>query len=244
MIDAVFIADLHLHPKSDELSKKFYFFCDWAKENTKAVYILGDFFHVWAGDDLIDAWSLRIAQKLQEVAASGVKLYFMPGNRDFLIGKKFVKLAKLTLLKDPTVVTLHKNSIMLAHGDKYCTNDRSHQLLRFITRNSIFYRLFMLCSGKIRRKIVARVRIRSQTNNKSQQKLTIVLKSMLKDMRDFKTNTLIHGHIHKPGINVHDYKGKKYKQYVVSDWDDNPTMVCYDSTVGIYLERLRGCNES
>lgn len=244
MIDAVFIADLHLHPQDNALIKKFNIFCEWAKTNTKSVYILGDFFHVWAGDDFLDEWSIKIAKKLCALYENGIKVYFMPGNRDFLIGKKFVNLSKIQLLQDPTVIKLTNQRVMLSHGDRYCTKDWTHQLLRIFTRNKFFCFLFMLLPVVVRGRMVFKVRKNSQNNKKKQEKFDITLHSILGHMKRLQSKTIIHGHIHKPGDTSHSYKGELYKQYVVSDWDDNPVMVCYNDSVGIYLEHLRGCNDS
>ncbi len=239
MIDAVFISDLHLHPQEDAITERFYQFIKWAATNTKKVYILGDFFHVWPGDDALDAWSDSIAERLSWLASQGVTLYFMHGNRDFLLGPRFAKRACMALLKEPTVITLGETNVLLVHGDRYCTDDKGHQWLRRLTRNVIFSTLFLALPYKIRANLVNKVRKHSQTNRrKSVGYMDIVAEDMLQHMQIMQTHVVVHGHIHKPGCVRHDYYGAVYQQYVLSDWDDNPFMMCYDVPNGFYFKRL------
>ena len=241
MNDAVFISDLHLHPNDADITERFNTFIEWATHNTRSVYILGDFFHVWPGDDAIDAWSQSIAAKLAGLAAVGIKLFFLHGNRDFLLGEQFAQLASLTLLGEPTVIKLGNQNVLLVHGDRYCTNDKGHQWLRRLTRNPIFPRLFLLLPFPFRSKLVNEVRQRSQANrNKTTVDMDIVTSVMIDHMRRLDLSILIHGHIHKPGLTTHKYEGNNYLQYVLSDWDDKPNLLCYDRAKGFYFVRLVG----
>lgn len=239
MIDAVFISDLHLHPQETAIKARFDQFIAWAKHHTRAVYILGDFLHAWPGDDALDEWSNGIALQLASLASHGVKLYFMHGNRDFLIGSRFTNLARMSLLKEPTIIRLGDTQLLLVHGDRYCTNDRTHQWLMRITRNALFTRLFLCIPYKTRAKLVSKVREHSQENRKkSARYMDIVPASLLQHMQAMGTQVLIHGHIHKPGLTTHEEQSKLYRQYVLSDWDDNPSILCYDETKGFYFERM------
>ena len=239
MIEAVFISDLHLHPQDIEISKRFNQFLVWAKQHVKKVYILGDLFHVWAGDDTLDDWSVSVAQQFNQLAASGIELYYMHGNRDFLLGKRFAKLASFNMLADPTLITLGKQQVMLSHGDRYCVHDRGHQWLRRLTRNVFFSTLFLSLTSGFRAHLVSKVRKHSQKNReKPSYLMDIVPSAMITHMQQLKTNILIHGHIHKPGLISHSYEGKNYLQYVLSDWDDNPSILCYDSKKGFYFDHF------
>ena len=144
IVDAMFISDLHLHPEDSEITAKYMRFCSWARGKTKKIYILGDFLHVWPGDDAMDAWSKKILGSLADLVDSGIKVYFMPGNRDFLIGKKFIRYAKLIELAEPAIITLGNRKVLLVHGDRYCTKDKSHQRLRRFTRNKLFKFIFII----------------------------------------------------------------------------------------------------
>jgi len=237
MIDAVFISDLHLHPNEDLITDRFDRFIKWAANNTRTLYILGDFFHVWPGDDALDSWSETIASQLAGLVKQGIPVYFMHGNRDFLLGKRFAQLAGFTLLTEPTIITLGKDKILLMHGDRYCTDDKGHQWLRRLTRNWLFPRIFLLFPYKTRAKLVHTIRNRSQINRgKPAYQFDIVPSTMLKHMKQLNVETLIHGHTHKPGLTIHELEGIKYRQFVLSDWDDNPLLMCYDRPNGLYFE--------
>ncbi|OGV40926.1 MAG: UDP-2,3-diacylglucosamine diphosphatase [Legionellales bacterium RIFCSPHIGHO2_12_FULL_42_9] len=233
MLDAVFISDLHLNSCEPQLISRFDAFIAWALDNTRAVYVLGDLFHVWAGDDCVDAWSLAIAHQFQHLAGRGIQLYFMPGNRDFLLGSSFAKQAGFQLLHDPTVITLDGQSILLAHGDAYCILDKAHQRFRCLTRNAWFMSFFLSIPAKWRARLVGKVRAQSQRNrNKSPLVWDVVPKALIKDMRCYHLHTLIHGHIHKPGLRQHQRDDGNYRQFVLSDWDDTPQILIYNKTTG------------
>src|SRR5687768_7344593 len=123
MIDAVFISDLHLNPEEPFITARFNSFIDWAAKNTSKLFILGDFFHVWSGDDALDEWSEEIVKRLLWLTKQQVTVYFMRGNRDFLIGEEFARKANVILLQEPTVLNLEGERIFLVHGDGYCTLD-------------------------------------------------------------------------------------------------------------------------
>jgi UDP-2,3-diacylglucosamine hydrolase len=236
MIDAVFISDLHLHPDNAAITYRFERFIEWASSNARAVYILGDFFHVWPGDDGLDEFSWSIAGQLADLQANGVNVFFMPGNRDFLLGKAFASIAKLILLPDPTVIDLGGEQILLAHGDRYCTRDTGHQWLRRLTRNWFFPKLFMKLPLSRRIKIVNEVRRHSQSNrSKPPLFMEIVVSSMITHMRKLNVRNIIHGHIHVPGKITHQEGGDFFQQYVLSDWDDKPFIMCYDQACGFYF---------
>lgn len=236
MNDAVFISDLHLHPKQPEITAYFQQFIQWAATSTRRLYILGDFFHVWTGDDGIDQWHLDIAAQLSWLAQQGVSISFMHGNRDFLLGETFANAASMTLLQDPTVITLDNQRVLLTHGDQYCTHDRGHQWLRRLTRNRLFSFLFLNIPMALRAKCVSSVRTYSQHHRqKPSWRMAIVPSVMIAQMQRMKTEVVVHGHIHKPGLTTHVVHHKTYRQYVLSDWDVPPTILCYNTTKGFYF---------
>lgn len=238
---AVFISDLHLHPQMPEISKRFDAFIQWAARSTQSLYILGDFFHVWPGDEALDEWSDAIANQLAWLKTQGVKTYFMPGNRDFLLGQTFLDRACMTLLPEPSVIQLDNLSILLVHGDRYCTRDISHQCLRWLTRNALFKCLFLRLPYSLRARLVNRVRTHSQNNRqKPYEHLGVVESSVLRHVKKTKVHYVIHGHTHQPGL----IKQPTYQRYVLSDWDDLPILLCYNKTKGLLLNRqevLNGC---
>lgn len=233
MNEAVFISDLHLNPEQPDIIARFKQFIQWAAHSTEAVYILGDFFHVWAGDDGIESWSLDIAEQLSWLAQQGVKLFYIHGNRDFLLGKDFAQRASLEILADPSVIRLNQERILLTHGDQYCTHDKHHQWLRRFTRNRVFTSLFLCIPYSLRSKWVSQVRAHSQSNRrKPDWMMDIVPEVLIAQMKHAHVNVVIHGHIHKPGLTEHELSGKTFLQYVLSDWDTIPQVLCYNKSSG------------
>ncbi|HAT1819746.1 TPA: UDP-2,3-diacylglucosamine diphosphatase [Legionella pneumophila] len=236
MIDSVFISDLHLHPEDSEIQARFHRFINWARNSVRKIYILGDFFHAWSGDDSINAWSDDIAKQIKSLTQSGIEIYFMTGNRDFLLGSSFAKRAGWKILTEPTVITLGNNRILLAHGDRYCTSDRSHQRFRLLTRNRCFSFLFLRLPLSIRKRLVNGVRKISLNNHhKSIEQMDIVKEAAIRHMSENNIEILIHGHTHKPSLTNYSYEGKILTRYVLSDWDDIPKLLCYDNTKGFYF---------
>lgn len=239
--DVMFIADLHLHPQQPEITNKFFRFCKWAKNRTKELYILGDFVHAWPGDDAIDAWSGKIIAALASLSASGVKIYFMAGNRDFLIGKKFIRRARLIELPDPSIVTLGGRRVLLTHGDRYCTEDIAHQRLRRFTRNRIFKVFFLRVPYRYRSQIVSKVRKYSVDGKlKPGKNMLAIPNSITKHLQKYNLATVIHGHTHLPGLTTHQDNLGEYQQYVLSDWDENPLIMCYNDTSKFYYNLFLG----
>ena len=144
-------------------------------------------------------------------------------------------------LIEPTVITLGRERVLLVHGDRYCTRDKGHQWLRRLTQNRIFPRLFLRLPFTLRADLVNKIRQSSQNRrSKPPAQMDVVTSSMLRHMQQLNTHVVIHGHIHKPGLNIHDHHGVAYRQYVLSDWDDNPQILCYDKTTGFYFKPLSG----
>lgn len=236
MIDAVFISDLHLHPDDKNILARFNDFIIWARASVKTIYILGDFFHAWAGDDSINDWSVNIAKELHSLSAAGISLYYMHGNRDFLLGDVFAQLAGWKILHEPTIIQLGQEKVLLVHGDRYCTKDKPHQRFRLLTRNKLFTTLFLSLPLSYRERLVNKVRTLSQSNNtKSMEEMDVVPEAVIKHMSHYKITTLIHGHTHKPGLTTYTNNSQELKRYVLSDWDDIPKILCYDHTKGVYF---------
>lgn len=232
MIEAVFISDLHLHPQRADIQERFEQFIVWCKKTAiKRIYILGDFFHAWAGDDSIDDWSRSIAKQLQELVQLNIQLFYMHGNRDFLLGKEFAKLAGWTTLAEPTLIELGQEKVLLVHGDRYCIKDIAHQRFRKLTRNSLFSFIFLRLPLSLRLKMVNKVRQISQGNqDKTMEQMDVDNDSVIQHMEKMNVRVLIHGHTHKPGLSSYEINNRVLQRWVLSDWDDMPMLLCYDST--------------
>jgi UDP-2,3-diacylglucosamine hydrolase len=230
MLDAAFISDLHLHPNESLINARFDAFIDWAAANTQNLYILGDFFHAWPGDDGIDPWSLAIAKRLFWLSQR-INIYYLHGNRDFLLGQKFARAAGMTIYTDPTIIHLDE-PVMLTHGDRYCIKDKAHQRFRRVTRNRYFQKFFLSLPFLFRKRIVLKVRERSQINKKTEEEMDVVLEAMLEHMNKQQVKTIIHGHTHKPALINHLYNEGNYSQFILSDWDNKPNILIYDKLTG------------
>lgn len=232
---AVFISDLHLHPERADLLQRFDTFIQWVKDKTQQLYILGDFFHVWAGDEQLDVWSLSIAAKLKQLTEAGITIYFMPGNRDFLLGKPFFQASGVEVLSDPTVITLGNEVILLAHGDSYCIKDVAHQRLRKLTRNKWFPWIFLKFPFSWRLKMTQGLRKKSQSKPYDKESMQAVKESLIHHMQAHHLQIVIHGHTHTAGKHYYVDNGALFQHYILSDWDDNPAILCYDKSKGFYF---------
>ncbi|KTD52453.1 UDP-2,3-diacylglucosamine hydrolase [Legionella rubrilucens] len=241
MLEAVFISDLHLHPDVPAITHRFNDFMQWAAANARTLYILGDFFHAWPGDDSIDEWSSAIASTLAQAASQGLTIYYLHGNRDFLLGQRFATTAGMTLLRDPSLITLGGVPVLLTHGDRYCTLDKAHQRFRRLTRNRLFTALFLKLPLSYRNQLVSHIRQRSQQNrNKDEQMMDVVANDVLKHLYRCGVQQVIHGHTHKPGLSRYHYGAVDYYRYVLSDWDDTPKILCYDQPKGFeFIQPIR-----
>lgn len=238
MIEAVFISDLHLHPQDAELYHRFQQFLNWAKNKTQSLYILGDFLHVYAGDDLMHDFHHQVANDLKELSLCGVNIFLMPGNRDFLIDTDFASAAGLQLIPDPSVICLTGARIYLTHGDAYCLKDWPHQLLRLFTRPRLCRQALLKLPKKWRMKLVHGVRNYSK-NKKKQTNFSrhqIATASLYQDMRKLMVHTVIYGHIHQQTVVEEQFKLLPYKRYVLPDWDHIPQILCYTQSRGLFFD--------
>lgn len=238
MNDAVFISDLHLHPEYPSLTARFNCWVDWALQNTRSVYILGDFFHAWAGDDTLEAWSLSIATRLAAFHAQQIPVYFMAGNRDFLLGQRFAKIARIQMIAEPHVIQFGELRALLVHGDRYCTLDKKHQRFRKITRNSLFRHFFLALPRAFREKIVCQVRHKSQHRVLSERQMATVPEALGAEATQYGADVIIHGHTHQPLRFQHTYLGKSFEQIVLSDWEETVHFLCYNEEKAFYLVRF------
>ena len=212
------ISDLHLHEERPDITGAFLAFLEQHAKQAQALYILGDFFEVWIGDDAISPFQRSIAQALNAVTATGTQIYLMHGNRDFLIGEDFCKLANCHLLKDPSLVELAGEQVLLMHGDSLCTSDKSYIRLRRVLRNPLTLLILRNLPLSTRQRLAGDLRQKSktQTRMKAADITDVNADEVNRVMTQYKVRTLIHGHTHRPA--VHDLAGGK-QRIVLGDWD-------------------------
>ena len=213
---ALFISDLHLqesHPRTLEA------FCRFLSEHasrTDALYLLGDIFEYWAGDDDLETpFNAAIAAALRELGERGVAVYWMAGNRDFLVGPGFAEAAGLTLLAEPHLASFDGRQVVLVHGDAQCTGDLKYMAFRAQVRDPAWQAQFLAMPLAQRKAIIAGLRegSRSAHAGKSMDIMDVAPEAV--SALHAQADTIIHGHTHRPAL--HEADGKR--RYVLPDWE-------------------------
>ncbi|MDN6549287.1 MAG: UDP-2,3-diacylglucosamine diphosphatase [Enterobacterales bacterium] len=224
----LFIADLHLSEQEPAITAGFLRFLQRDAYQADALYILGDFFEYWIGDDDPQTLHREIAAALRDLTASGVPCYFIHGNRDFLIGKRFAQECDMTLLPQETLLTLYGHRILIMHGDTRCIDDEDYQRYRRKVHNPLIQTLFLWLPLRTRLNIAAKMRDRSQMTNgdKSDAIMDVNTHAVIEALERNQAEWLIHGHTHRPAI--HDISmpnGKLAKRAVLGAWHYQGSMI-------------------
>ncbi len=215
------ISDLHLEEERPDITRAFLHFLDTRARHAEALYILGDFFEVWIGDDAMTPFQRSIAQALRRLADSGTRIYLMHGNRDFLLGKAFCREAGCTLLGDPHTVELAGEKVLLMHGDSLCTLDIGYQKMRRLLRNPLSLFILRNLPLDTRHRLARKLRSesRSQTRMKASDIVDVTPEEVQRVMARYGVKTLIHGHTHRPDVHALQVDGQPAKRIVLGDWD-------------------------
>ncbi len=218
--ETLFISDLHLSPQRPATVELFLGFLAGRARRAERLYILGDLFDAWIGDDDDAPPHPAIIAALRSLSDQGTEVLFQRGNRDFLIGGRFAKLSGCRLLDDPVTVDLYGRQTLLMHGDLLCTDDVPYQKFRRKARNPWFQRLFLLRSLKKRRRIAADYRRRSgeAVAAKTAAIMDVNQGAVEGAMRQAGVDLLIHGHTHRPARHAFALDGKAAVRWVLSDW--------------------------
>lgn len=218
---ALFISDLHLNPHDPKTLSAFLTFLKKTASQSQALYILGDLFEFWSGDDTLStSLHQEIVQNLANLAALGTQIFFMHGNRDFLIGKRFARAAHLTLLPDPSIVHIAGQTFLLSHGDSLCTHDKGYMRLRRVVQNRLTKRLFLALPRGVREKIARHIQYKGRERQKyimadQAYRLDVAESAVQNLLNTQHIATLIHGHTHRPA--KHLYPDGKTR-WVLPDW--------------------------
>jgi UDP-2,3-diacylglucosamine hydrolase len=220
---ALFVSDVHLHEGIPRTTEAFLHFLDHAALHAQHVYLLGDMFEYWAGDDDIDGgYNERIVTALRKLSDSGVKLYWMAGNRDFLAGEEFAYRTGITLLEDPTVIKHAGQRIILAHGDAQCTDDTDYMAFRGMVRDPAWQRQFLGMPLAERKKIIDGMRAgsRQAQQQKAHEIMDVNHDAINALFAASHASILIHGHTHRPATHAH----AGLTRHVLPDWDCDGAM--------------------
>ncbi len=224
----LFISDLHLDEAFPEVAERFLKFLSTDAKDADALYILGDFFEAWIGDDDRTPFNNKIIQALKTYTDSGIPTYVMHGNRDFLLGRRFLKATGTKRLKDPTLVKLYGIPTLLMHGDLLCTKDKEYLAVRKKIRNPFGLFLFRYFKSLKTRKAFAKtLREKSKKRHKTIDKeITDVDPNTVKNyMKRFDVQYLVHGHTHRPNIHHFEVDGKPHIRAVLGSWHDSTNML-------------------
>lgn len=227
----LFISDLHLSEQTPELNRTFRHFMTHDAPHADALYVLGDLFDFWIGDDDPSPFATEIKSLLRQLTQSGTRCYFIHGNRDFLLGQRFAKETGVELLAEETVVNLYGESILLLHGDTLCTQDEQYLAFRAKVHIPWLQKAFKCLPFALRKKITNRIQGKTKTN-KSMKTLNImdVTQSEVEAiMEKYHVNIMIHGHTHRPDIHTFTMRDQQKTRVVIGDWNTKYYVVKFDS---------------
>lgn len=235
-----FISDLHLEPARPALAQGFAHYLQQLQERQDAdqLYILGDFFEVWMGDDFVNPFVDQVKAALKQLSDSGTEILLMHGNRDFLLGEDFCRDAGATLITDPTLITLGEETVLLMHGDSLCTQDIEYMKIRQVFRSAAWQKDFLEKSLEERIAFARQVRSESQSGQemKSNDILDVTLSEVDREMSEHNVNVMIHGHTHRPALHEWNFEGQQRQRYVMGDWsDDKGWEIRWNADTGIQL---------
>lgn len=228
----LFISDLHIDASRPEITEQFIEFLRTEACRAEALYILGDLFESWVGDDAADAGQSAAIAAISQLTAGGVPCFVMHGNRDFLLGKRFCSTSGAQLLPDPLIVTLYGEPVLVMHGDALCTDDRAYQRLRATVRDADWQRQFLALSVAARRALAGAARVGSQAHTASMEyAITDVnAESVAIALRAAGTATLLHGHTHRPAIHALEVDGRPCTRIVLGDWYSQGSVLRWDAS--------------
>jgi UDP-2,3-diacylglucosamine hydrolase len=217
---SLFISDLHLHSSRPEVTNRFLKFLREDAQDAEALYILGDLFEVWLGDDDTDPHNLKVIEGLAEFTHPRRPCYLMCGNRDVLIGRRFFTDATVLHMDESTVIDINDDRVLLLHGDELCTDDHAYQRFRRHARSPTWRAMFLSLPLSVRRRFATGLRNRSAALTALKpEDITDVNQDAVEDaMRDANVKIMVHGHTHRPGIHQFKLHHQAAMRIVLGDW--------------------------
>lgn len=240
MPHTLFISDLHLCPDRPLSTSVFLDFMQRIAPHAEALYILGDLFEYWAGDDDLDEpFYRRITDALHALAASGVHVYIMHGNRDLLMGEQLARASGVTLLDDPTLLDLYGTPTLLTHGDLLCTDDIAYQSYRKQAHDPELQRQFLAQPLAQRKTFIGQLRAHSENEKKykSSDIMDVNTDAVADMLRAHRYPRMIHGHTHRLKHHLHTVDGHSCERWVLGDWHETGNALRCDET-GCRMEMI------
>lgn len=242
MSHSLFISDLHLSVDQPHSMAAFRHFIAALTPQTEALYILGDLFDYWAGDDdLSDPFHAQVIASLRNLATHGTKVYLLHGNRDLLMGETLANACQATLLDDPALIDLYGTPTLLSHGDLLCTGDTEYQRYRAQVHDADFQRQFLAKPLAERKVYIAQLREHSMAEKQSKDSaiMDVSDEAVIALLREHGYPRLIHGHTHRLGRHEHLVDGHTCERWVLGDWNNKVNALRCDSS-GIRWEIISG----
>jgi UDP-2,3-diacylglucosamine hydrolase len=229
-VAALFISDLHIDASHAEISRQFLNLLGTGARDADALYILGDLFESWVGDDAPDAAQAAAIAGIHALTRTGVPCFVMHGNRDFLLADRFCRMSGAELLPDPLIITLYGEKVLVMHGDALCTDDRPYQRLRATVREPDWQRRFLALPVKSRQALAGAARAGSQAHTAALDYAIadVNADSVAEALRRAGTATLLHGHTHRPAIHALQVDDRPCTRIVLGDWYDQGSLLRWD----------------
>ncbi len=236
----LFIADLHLQASRPDITQALLAFLHREAPHSQAIYILGDLFEAWVGDDAIGDLEHLVAEAFRKADAAGCRLFFLHGNRDFLLGETFARSCCLTLLPETARIDLGGQPALLMHGDSLCLEDQQYQAFRAQVRDRQWQQLLLEKPLAERLRIAQQLRAASQQANreKSEQAMDVSPGEVERVLSEQGARILIHGHTHRPAMHQIQVTGTPAQRLVVGDWDQEGWVLSWTSENGFALTRF------
>ena len=223
---ALFISDLHLQPAHPATSTAFFDFLERHARHAQQLYLLGDLFEYWAGDDdIADPFHARVVAALRAVSDAGVAVYWIAGNRDFLVGAGFAEAANVILLPETWVAEIGGQKVVVLHGDAQCTQDTKYMEFRAMVRQPAWQAQFTAMPLAQRKAIIAGLRAdsRKEQGGKSYDIMDVTPQAIADVFAATGADVMIHGHTHRPALHHVDQGGRMRRRYVLPDWEADAT---------------------
>ncbi|MFA5372455.1 MAG: UDP-2,3-diacylglucosamine diphosphatase [Sideroxydans sp.] len=241
MPHSLFISDLHLSEAHSPGAELFRHFARDIAPQAEVLYILGDLFEYWAGDDdLADPFHASVAGYLRQLGAQGTRIFIMHGNRDFLMDEQLAVACHAALLPDPALLDLYGNPTLLTHGDALCTDDAVYQQFRTLVRGASWRDDFLALPLSERKAQIEHMRCQSELakRGKAMNVMDVNEEAVHALLRQYRYPRLIHGHTHRPAQHLHQVDGHQCERWVLGDWDSGAAQILRADCAGLHWQTL------